>query len=380
MDKQKIEELKFFVTACKSNPAVLHLPALQFFRDWLISLGATIPEVPAPKKEETKPEKPKPAPIPEPASTPAATPVVEEEEAVIADEPGESNLVDEGDVAPCTENKDKAVSEEEEETARAAFSEAREAASEGNLEKAIEKYNASVNSDPRSARVYAMRANAHIKLRKPKAAIRDANAALARNPDSAPALKWRGKAYMMLGQWANANKDLAAANTIDFDEDCTEWLKEVKPKALRAIEKERQQARIRDARELKERAERRRAAQEQYERDQAAAQSGGGDDDDDMSGMGGGAGMGGMEDIMAAFKDPEIMAAFQDIQTNPGNISKYTGNPKIMSFLMKMQGAMKGMPGMGGMFGGGAPASGGMGGQAPPPARPYAAPTSDDVD
>lgn len=70
---------------------------------------------------------------------------------------------------------------------------------------------------------------------------------------------------------------------------------------------------------------------------------------------------------MSALKDPEVAAALQDCMTNPSNIMKYAGNPKIMNLLKKMSagmGGMGGMPGMGGMGGGfpGMPGMGGMGG------------------
>ena len=84
---------------------------------------------------------------------------------------------------------------------------------------------------------------------------------------------------------------------------------------------------------------------------------------------------------MAAFQDPEVAAAFQDISTNPANMAKYQNNPKVMQLINKMMGkfgggggagGMPGMPGMGGGMpgmgggmpgmGGGMPGMGGMGG------------------
>jgi len=35
MDKQQLRELEEFVEICKSNPEVLHVPELSFYRDWL---------------------------------------------------------------------------------------------------------------------------------------------------------------------------------------------------------------------------------------------------------------------------------------------------------------------------------------------------------
>ena len=61
MDGQKLAELKLFVSTLKANPALLHAPALEFFRDYLLSLGATIPAKEAPKKETPPPKAEEPA-------------------------------------------------------------------------------------------------------------------------------------------------------------------------------------------------------------------------------------------------------------------------------------------------------------------------------
>merc|ERR1712083_468423 len=98
-------------------------------------------------------------------------------------------------------------------------------------------------------------------------------------------------------------------------------------------------------------------------------------------------------ELLESLSDPEVAAAFEDITSNPANIMKYQGNPKVMKLLTKMAGKMGGggggapggMGGLGGMFGGmgggmgGMPGGmggmpegmadmmGGMGGGAPPP-------------
>lgn len=35
MDKAQLKLLQEFTALCKSNPAILHLPELSFYRDWL---------------------------------------------------------------------------------------------------------------------------------------------------------------------------------------------------------------------------------------------------------------------------------------------------------------------------------------------------------
>ncbi|KAI8027375.1 FAM10 family protein [Camellia lanceoleosa] len=57
-------------------------------------------------------------------------------------------------------------------------------------------------------------ASVYVKLNKPNAAIRDANAALQINPDSAKGYKIRRMARAMLGQWEAAAKDLHVASNL----------------------------------------------------------------------------------------------------------------------------------------------------------------------
>ena len=69
-----------------------------------------------------------------------------------------------------------------------------------------------------------------LKLKRPNAAIKDCNAAIEVNPDSAQSYKWRGRAYQLLGKWEAAGKDFAMASKLDYDDDVNAWLKEIKPK------------------------------------------------------------------------------------------------------------------------------------------------------
>ena len=86
LPKAQIDQLQAFVTLLKARPAMLHDPGLQFFRDYLISLGATLPS--PPPQEEKKPEKsPEPEPVP-----PKETEKMEEEEVVESDPESEVDL------------------------------------------------------------------------------------------------------------------------------------------------------------------------------------------------------------------------------------------------------------------------------------------------
>ena len=55
----------------------------------------------------------------------------------------------------------------------------------------------------------------------------DCTRAIQLNPDNAAAYKWRGRAQRLLGNFAEAAKDLSTACKIDFDEQADEWLKQV---------------------------------------------------------------------------------------------------------------------------------------------------------
>ena len=115
-----------------------------------------------------------------------------------------------------------------------------------------------------SALTFAKRAECYLKLKQPNAAIRDADAALALNADSAKAYKavrvrrsralcvrrgpclvrcgpltcalrarmhQRGTAHRLLGSWEAAAKDLGTAQNIDFDDAVAAPLKLVVEKA-----------------------------------------------------------------------------------------------------------------------------------------------------
>merc|ERR1719450_187502 len=70
---------------------------------------------------------------------------------------------------------------------------AAEAVSNGDYAKAIECFTTAIKLMP-SPLVYAKRADCYLKLKKPVAAQRDCDKALASNPDSAKALRVRGTA------------------------------------------------------------------------------------------------------------------------------------------------------------------------------------------
>ncbi|CAJ2664147.1 unnamed protein product [Trifolium pratense] len=377
MEPSKLKELKFFIEQCKSNPETLADPSLSFFRDYLESLGANLPQSAYSKSN--------------PVESDDDIEDVEEEkvkvEEVVEDEIIESDVELEGEtVEPDDDPPQKMgdssieVTEENRESSQLAKAKAMEAIGEGKLEEAIENLTEAIILNPTSAIMYANRASVYIKMKKPNAAIRDANAALEINPDSAKGYKSRGIARAMLGQWQEAAKDLHVASNIDYDEEISAVLKKVEPNAHKIEEHRRKYDRLRKEREDKraerERQRRRAEAQAEYEKAKKKEQS---SSSRNSGGMPGGfpAGMGGFSggmpgmpggfpggmpggfpgaggapggvpgnvdfsqilndpDLMSAFGDPEVMAALQDVMKNPANLAKHQSNPKVAPVIAKM--------------------------------------------
>ncbi|KEH31682.1 Hsc70-interacting protein [Medicago truncatula] len=378
MEPSKLKELKHFIEQVKSNPSTLADPSLSFFRDYLESLGANLPESAYSKSrsvesdddiEDVEEEKVK------------VEEVEEEDEIIESDVELEGDTVEPDDDPPQKMGDSSVeVTEESRESSQLAKAKAMEAISEGKLEEAIENLTEAIILNPTSAIMYANRASVYIKMKKPNAAIRDANAALEINPDSAKGYKSRGIARAMLGQWAEAAKDLHVASNIDYDEEINAVLKKVEPNAHKLEEHRRKYDRLRKEREEKkaerERQRRRAEAQAAYEKAKKQEQSSSSRNPGGMPGgfpggmpggfpggmpggfpgaggmPGGFPGAGGMPggvpgnvdfskilndpDLMTAFSDPEVMAALQDVMKNPANLAKHQANPKVAPVIAKM--------------------------------------------
>lgn len=347
MDPRKVTELKGFVQLCESNPGILHLPEMGFFRSWLQSMGANIPP---PTKKQDSCQGGCPC---GPSPSAAAPPPEPERPADSESEESEIEIDNEGVIEPDTdapqemgEFENIEVTEEMMDQANERKIEAINALGEGDLQKALDLFTEAIKLNPRVAILYAKRASVYIKMQKPNAAIRDCNRAISINPDSAQPYKWRGKAHRLLGHWEEAAKDLAMACKLDYDEDASALLKEVQPKANKIIEHRRKYERKREEKEIKEKQERIKKAREEHaraQREEEARQFGGGFFPG-AAGFPGGApgGIPGLSELFTdpellnAMKDPEVMAAFQDVAQNPANISKYQNNPKIMALVTKL--------------------------------------------
>ncbi|KAJ8432651.1 hypothetical protein Cgig2_011817 [Carnegiea gigantea] len=362
MDESKLKPLKQFIEHCKSDPSILSDPSLTFFCDYLESLGAKLPPsaygksrtsgVDHGNRGDAKPH--------------VQLPEEDEEEIIESDVELDGEIV-EPDEDPPQKMGDPSVevTDERREMSQEAKMQAMEAISEGKLEKAIEYLTQAIILNPTSAIMYATRATVYIKMKKPNAAIRDANAALEINPDSAKGYKTRGMARALLGHWEEAAKDLHVASKIDFDEEINAVLKKVKPNAHRIEEHRRKYDRLHKVREerrsQRERQRQQAETQAAYEKAKKEGQSsyGGGSPGRMPGGFPGGmpggfpgampGGFpGGMPanfdfrkilndpELMAAFNDPEVMAALQDMMKNPANLAKHQANPRVAPVLAKM--------------------------------------------
>ncbi|XP_042505120.1 FAM10 family protein At4g22670-like [Macadamia integrifolia] len=406
MDDAKVKQLKLFVDQCKSNPSILNDPSLSFFRDYLESLGCKLPPSAYEPGESPRTRSSKPRSMEDSDEDEDMADLKEEDSSQGASKPAddgyesdiiESDLELEGDTVepddgppqkmgdPSTE-----VTDENRDASQAAKALAMDAIPEGKLEEAIEHLTEAILLNPSSAIMYATRASVFIKMKKPNAAIRDANAALEINPDSAKGYKTRGIARAMLGQWGESAKDLHLASKLDFDEEISTVLKKVEPNAHKIEEHHRKYERLRKEKEEKrterERQRRKAEAQAAYEKAKRGEQSSssrkpggfpggmpggfpggmpGGFPGGMPGGMPGGfpGGMpggfpgsmpGGMPgnidmskilndpELMAAFKDPEVMAALQDVMKNPANFAKHQSNPKVAPVIAKMMGKFGG--------------------------------------
>ncbi|KAK4394898.1 TPR repeat-containing thioredoxin TDX [Sesamum angolense] len=222
MDADKIEELKGFVEHCKQDPSVLHTPSLAFFKNFLQSLGAQIPP-PSGKSgkdgEEHQDEKQF-----ESKNTYVSSDDISNEDIVESDVELDSSDVVEPDNDPPVKMGDPSieVTEENQETAQL--------------------------SKRKPWMQWPMQVS--FKLKKPNAAIRDADAALQINPDSAKGYKARGMAEHV-GLWEEAASDLHVASKLDFDEEIHLMLKKVEPNANRIEEHRRKYERLRKEKELR---------------------------------------------------------------------------------------------------------------------------------
>ncbi|OZC11647.1 tetratricopeptide repeat protein [Onchocerca flexuosa] len=222
MDAQ-VELLRQFVNICKCNPAILHEPRFEFYKDYLESLGAKLPP---PSKKSTEPSETNlSGSADQNEELPVNEEEVEQEEELELDMSGVIKG-EEDEPLPMGDNT-KEITEEDMEKATEQRILAVNAFNEGDFEKAVVHFTNAIELNPGLAVLHAKRANALLKLNKPNSAIRDCDKAISLNADSAQSYKFRGRAHRLLGNFVEAHRDLAMACKLDYDDDANIWLKEV---------------------------------------------------------------------------------------------------------------------------------------------------------
>eukprot|EP00262_Sarcandra_glabra_P007659 TRINITY_DN2055_c0_g3_i2.p1 TRINITY_DN2055_c0_g3~~TRINITY_DN2055_c0_g3_i2.p1 ORF type:complete len:448 (+),score=106.28 TRINITY_DN2055_c0_g3_i2:881-2224(+) len=247
MDSSKIVDLKLFVDQCKANPSILNDPSLGFFKNYLQSLGALIPQKPKSRSHSPDEGDGDVAGLEEDH---AGTHKHKDDD--IEDDIVESDIELDGEIVePDNDPPQKMgdpsieVTEERRDAAQISKAKAMDAISEGKLDEANEQLTEAIMSNPSSSILYAARASVFVKMNKPNAAIRDADAALQINADSAKGYKARGMARAMLGKWEDAAKDLHSSAKLDYDEELGSILKKVEPNAYKIEEHRRKYERLR---------------------------------------------------------------------------------------------------------------------------------------
>ncbi|XP_020584111.1 TPR repeat-containing thioredoxin TDX isoform X2 [Phalaenopsis equestris] len=263
MDATKVAQLRAFVSHCKSDPSFLHDPSLGFFRDYLDSIGARIPFKSASKSDAKQEMGTMPNAEFVDSNNPKPRNEVDDDDNH-DDEIVESDIELEGEVVePDNDSPQKMgdpsveVTEENRDAAQISKAKAVDAISEGKHEDAIEHLTEAIMLNPTSAILYATRASVFVKMRKPNAAIRDADAALQINSDSAKGYKSRGMAKALMGNWQEAVSDLRMASKLDHDEEIYSVLK------MKVEEHRKKYEHLKNERE-------RRKAKRRHQRDEAA--------------------------------------------------------------------------------------------------------------
>jgi len=368
--------LEGFLKELKADEHRVWSDDLAFFRDALTDMGWKAPPKPeAPKASSPAAEKaPEKAPEPEPEP--------EEEEPLIEDPPAPAELEKDDECwaeddlsgySAVARDAGAETSDEQREKAMEGRSAAMAKFSDGDFSGAVEAYTDAIKIAPNVAPLWAGRAQAYLKLKKPNSAIKDATVAIDINSNNAKAYKMRGTAYRRLAKWEDSAKDLWAVQKIDFDDDVAEMLKIVAPRVKKIQEWRRECERCEGERKMQIRkrkqkewiAQREREEKEEEERRKAEAESMGGKGGMPF-GMGGKGGMpGGMPgmggkgmpagmppgmmdamsdpEVQELMQDPEVMQAMAAMQSNPMAAMQYMSNPKVAKVLEKMMGGMGGM-------------------------------------
>ncbi|KRY78704.1 Hsc70-interacting protein, partial [Trichinella pseudospiralis] len=336
---EQVNLLRSFVQQCKKYPSLLHNPRISFYKEYLESLGATIPPAQTDNAANNAQAGQKDKSSSESELEFSDADVMEPEEEMSLPFGDESVELTEEMIVNCDVKQQKAM----------------EAAKKGDYEQALKLYSEAICLNPLSTLLYGRRAWVLLNLKKPMTAIRDCTKAINLNPNAAIAYKYRGKAYRMLGRWEDAYYDLCNANNLDYNEECYQWLKEVEEYAKKIFEHKRKKERKKHAKQPRggvrgERSNTAAANDEEKKKNPPSSENEkpktGNPFADYLGNMGGN--MPDLSDfnfgnimsdpeIMEALKDPELIKVFDDVKKNPMNLLKYQSNPKISKMLAKLQ-------------------------------------------
>lgn len=296
MDLRRVKNLQALVNAYRQDPGLLGAKQLMALRAHVENVLNTYVDVFGRKavKEENNSE----------VTSSAESDSDLDEDAEIL-EPDHDVLQEMGDenVRVTSEMMDQADEKREE-----AFN----ALEKGDLQRALELSTEAIKLNPQSSVMYVNRASVFVKLKKPTAAIRDCNKASEVNSKSVLLYKWRGKAYILLGQWKKAAEDFTSACQWDSDEETNALLQMVQLKLQKIAENHQKYEQKQELKAIQERLEKVRLALEEQESIQRGNSWG------EMA-------RAGQKHLKFFFTllDPRRMMAFLDVVWNPENIYKY---------------------------------------------------------
>jgi len=334
LNPQKLKELKLFIDQVKANPELLYLKELDFFKDFMLHFGASLPEAKPqnkpPKKEEPKAEAPK-APVPE-----------EKEE---DEEPDTELMTPDNDPPLESGDPNKQIADEDFAKSSQLKNQGLEKHREKKFQESIDLLTQAIKLNPNSGINYASRAQVLLDMKKPNAAIRDCDTAIKIAPDSAKPHKVRGRALRAIGQYEDALKSTQLGQKMDWDENTHKFENELKQRVDKVVARKKKREEARKKREEEER--KNQPQEEEAEPDFGDFPGMGGMPG--MPGMGGMPGMSGMPggpemfskimsdpELMTMLQDPAVMSVMQEIMTDPSKLAQYQSDPKIAKLMQKL--------------------------------------------
>lgn len=324
IDRNQLDTVKTLLNQVQRSPSLIHDPDLRFLKAFLYNFGAT--DLP-PERDEGRSSSGGGASSGTEGHHRPGEVECEEDDYLEA-------WIDNNLMAPETlpfppKGREQPYEPTEEDMDRAAQYKMRGSAAleGGRFAEAVEQFTLALQHLP-SALLYARRAEALLQARRPSAALRDCDYALSLNPDSAKALKTRGKVNRAMGEWDRACQDLSQGLSIDYDEEASQLHKVCLERSQAVHEKRR----AREQRDLSRRqtAQGPETLQEPSEFN-STVQAGDAANEDGLEGM--------MDPAMVtAMQNPRIFAAVQEMMRDPASAMKYTSDPEIAPVLMKMAG------------------------------------------